>query len=292
MKTEIEQRTAVGSLIKAAANALAAVGIETALLDAELLMAKAAGVTRAQVLSGYIEAGPAVIARYGEFVARRSAREPLAYIVGHKEFFSLDFEVTPAVLIPRPETETLVATALEVIAGRREALVLDLGTGSGAVAIAIAANTPSAVKVIATDVSKAVLEVARRNAARLGCAGRIEFVEGDCWEALAASELDRQFDLVASNPPYVEAASLESLEPEIRDFEPRIALTDGADGLAFFRRIARGIGAVLKPGGEVLVEIGAGQAEPVLRLFREAGCLEAVAIRDLSGTERVIRARF
>ena len=292
MKTEIEQRTAVGSLIKAAANALAAVGIETALLDAELLMAKAAGVTRAQVLSGYIEAGPAVIARYGEFVARRSAREPLAYIVGHKEFFSLDFEVTPAVLIPRPETETLVATALEVIAGRREALVLDLGTGSGAVAIAIAANTPSAVKVIATDVSKAVLEVARRNAARLGCAGRIEFVEGDCWEALAASESDRQFDLVASNPPYVETASLESLEPEIRDFEPRIALTDGADGLEFYRRIASGIRGILKPRGELLVEIGAGQAEPVLRLFREAGCLEAVAIRDLSGTERVIRARF
>ncbi len=143
-------------------------------------MAYAAGATRAQVLSGSVEITDRAVARYGEYVARRAAREPLAYIVGHKEFFSLDFVVTPDVLIPRPETETLVAAALEIAAGCPECLMLDIGTGSGAIAIAVAANAPNAT-VTATDISKESLEVARINAERLECADRIEFRRGDCW---------------------------------------------------------------------------------------------------------------
>jgi len=293
MKMEATEPSAsVRSLIRAAAQMLEARGVKSAMLDAEILMAEAAGVSRARVLaetrSDSAALSPRVVARFGEYVARRAAREPLAYIVGRKEFFSLDFEVTRSVLIPRPETEILVAAALEFISGQPEARVLDIGTGSGAIAIAIAANAPG-VRIVATDISKESLEVAYRNAERLGVASRIEFRHGDCWAALDGGAPMR-FDLMVSNPPYVEDARLDALAPEIREHEPRLALTGGPDGLDFYRRILGSAAKFIRPGGELMVEVGAGQAASVIDMCREAGCTGAVAIRDLAGIERVVRA--
>jgi release factor glutamine methyltransferase len=193
------------------------------------------------------------------------------------------------VLIPRPETELLVATALQAIAAKPRAAVLDIGTGSGAIAIAIAVNVPGA-RVAATDVSMAALAVARRNAESLGCAGRLEFTLGDCFARLTCSH--PKFDLIVSNPPYIPAHELARLEPEVARFEPGVALAGGKDGLEFYRRIAREVGSYLGGGGEVIVEVGAGQAGQVANLLSAGGCRVLEVLRDLSGHERVVRARL
>ena len=267
-----------GSLI------LTAAGIDSARLDAEVLLAYACGASRAALIAGlHIDADAA--AKFRQMIARRESREPLAYIIGRKEFFSLDFEVTPAVLIPRPETETLVEAALKFLATRREPRVLDIGTGSGAIAIAIAMNAPTA-RIIATDITKEALEVARRNAIRHEREDRIEFVRADLFP-----DADSRFDLIVSNPPYVAEADLESLQPEIRLHEPRPALVDGGDGFDFYRSIAADSRSRLNPDGAVMVEIGAGQAFAVEALFRRAGFSNIDAVRDLARIERVIRAR-
>ncbi len=290
MKPHLEQSADLAALIDAAVQALVAAEISTARLDAEVLMAEAAGVSRAAVVSGSLVPDAAIVTRWADFIARRCAREPLAYIVGHKEFFSLDFQVTPAVLIPRPETETLVAASLAAIADRAASLVADLGTGSGAIAVAISANAPGA-RVVATDISQAVLEVARCNARRHRCADRVEFRLGDCFEALRDDNLEGRFDLVVSNPPYVADREIAALAPEVAEFEPRAALAGGADGLDFYRRIVPRVPAFLKPQGELMVEVGAGQAARVIEICRAAGLVEAAAIGDLTGIERVVRAR-
>ncbi len=171
-------------------------------------------------------------------VARREAREPLAYIVGQREFFSLEFAVSPGVLIPRPETETVVEAALEFMRTSPSAKVLDIGTGSGAIAVAIANNAPVA-QIVALDISKVSLEIAAENARRHRCADRIAFVQSDCFSALDGSQLRFDpFDLIVSNPPYIPEDELAALAPEVRDFEPRVALEGGRDGMEFYRRIA------------------------------------------------------
>jgi release factor glutamine methyltransferase len=206
---------------------------------------------------------------------------------GHDvEFFSLDFEVTPAVLIPRPETETLVEAALAFLASRKRARVLDIGTGSGAIAIAIVANAPEA-RMVATDISNAALEVARRNAIRHRCDARIDFVAGDLFP-----DSHSRFDLIVSNPPYIADADFHALAPEIRIYEPRQALVGGGDGLEFYRCIAAGCRSQLVREGAVIMEIGAGQAQTVKALFRSAGFSKIDSIRDLARIERVIRARI
>ena len=291
MKAELSQSStrAVGDILERAAKALADAGIESARLDAELLMAVASGLERIQVMTGAVEFTQDVLSRYQELVARRAGREPLAYIAGRREFFSLDLEVNPAVLIPRPETEVLVAAALEMMAERPRGAVLDLGTGSGAIAIALAANLPHA-QVVATDISERALEMAQRNAKRLGTYDVIEFRQGDCWEAIATSGY--RFDLVVSNPPYIEDGELNGLQPEVAKFEPRLALAGGADGLDFYRKICAGVREFLKPGGELMVEIGERQADSVVRLCRLAGCVETAVINDLAGCNRMVRARI
>jgi release factor glutamine methyltransferase len=271
--------------IDAAARILAAAGIDTARLDAELLMAAACGADRAAIVAGSCEPDSAGLARFEALVARRAQRVPLAYLTGHREFYGLDLTVSPAVLIPRPETETVVDAALGWLASRPEARVLDLGTGSGCIAIAIAANAPRA-RVVASDISAEALEVARANASRLRLAERIEFVFSDLFEALAGE----RFDLVVSNPPYVEDSA--ALAPEVERYEPRAALFAGADGLAFHRRMAAALGDHLASGGTALIEVGAGQAAAVAALMRTAGAIETVVTRDLAGVERVVQARF
>jgi len=280
-------RAAAAAMADARAR-LARAGVQSARLDAELLLAAAAGVSRAAVIANAARIDADVLDRFEAMVTRRAAREPLAYIVGRREFFSLDLMVRPGVLIPRPETETAVEAALDFLRTHPAAYVLDIGTGSGAIAIAIAANAPEA-RVVAVDISKVSLEIAAGNTARHRCEHRIAFLEGDCFSALDAD--GTPFDLIVSNPPYIARSEIAALEPEVRDFEPGIALEGGSDGMDFYRRIAAGLARWLAPGGEVILEIGADQAGAVAAMMHGAGCSATKRLRDLAGVDRVVRAR-
>jgi release factor glutamine methyltransferase len=286
MDPVLDRAVSIGELLDGAADALRRAGTETARLDAEVMLAVACGRSRAEVLSGAAVPGPDARARFRAMLTRRAEREPLAYIVGHKEFFSLDFEVTPAVLIPRPETETLVEAALKFVAAHPQAHVLDIGTGSGAIAVAIAANAPRA-RLTATDISESALDVARRNAASHRCAERIDFVRADLFPPARS-----KFDLIISNPPYIPSAAIAALEPEIERYEPRAALDGGIDGLRCYRTIAAGATRHLASGGAVMVEVGAGQAAGVVALFPRAQFSKIDTVRDLAGIERVVRAQM
>ncbi|ARP88838.1 peptide chain release factor N(5)-glutamine methyltransferase [Bordetella genomosp. 9] len=212
--------------------------------------------------------------------ARRAAGEPMAYLVGQREFMGHMFKVTPDVLIPRPETELLVQAALEWLQGFESVSVLDLGTGSGAIAISIALARPD-VAVLATDRSVKALKVAAENAVRLGA--HLHFAAGDWYEALTA---EQKFDVIVSNPPYISREDPHLEKGDLR-FEPRLALTDDADGLDALRVIIGGARAHLKPGGVLWVEHGWDQAEAVRRLLAEAGLRGVDSRRDLAGIERI-----
>ena len=286
----------VGDALRAAASRLRASGSRSPRLDAELLLASALAVPRAELLRDPGRAlSPDAAARFEELLARRIAREPVAYILGRRAFRTIDLEVTPDVLIPRPETETLVEVALEALAAmpiagpdpEDEPLALDIGTGSGCVALALAAEDPF-VRFVATEVDPGALAVARRNAAHLGLARRVEFVLSD----LFADVGERPFDLVVSNPPYIPADEYVALEPNVRDYEPRLALYGGVDGLDFYRRLVPGAALLLRPGGTLAFEVGAGQADDVAAIIDAAGAYEAPERRsDLSGVARVVFAR-
>jgi release factor glutamine methyltransferase len=278
-------------LLVAATRDLQGVGIENPRLEAEVLLAEALQTSRATVLANSQRAIDSVAhARFAAMLSRRTAREPLAYIAGHKEFFSLDLEVTPEVLIPRPETETLVAAALEWLSSYPASRVLDIGTGSGTIALALAANAPSAI-VTAADISAAALEVARRNAARL-LEGRILFCQANCFEVMDGGEDLGSFALIVSNPPYIPDAEIAELQPEIADWEPRLALGGGPDGLYFYRRIAQGLRAHLAPGGALILEAGDNQANAIASILSAAGLTRIELVRDLAGIARVIRAAY
>jgi release factor glutamine methyltransferase len=259
-------------------------GIPTARLDAELLAAQAFGRSRVEL---YVHFDQPLCERelvdYRGFVERRLAGESVAYILGRKEFWSLDLAVGPAVLVPRPDTETLVEQALELLralpAGPRR--VADLGTGSGAIALALKHERPDD-EVVAVDISAPALTAARANAERLGLDVRFEL--GDLTAPLAG--MDR-FDLVVSNPPYIPTADLDGLAAEVRR-EPRLALDGGVDGLAVVRRLAADVTQVLLPGGALAVEIGAGQAEAASEILRRHGYAGVGSRRDLGGIERVV----
>jgi release factor glutamine methyltransferase len=274
--------------IDKASRRLADAGIESARLDAELLMAAAAGVSREAVITGSIELSPAILKKFDAMVARREKREPVAYIVGRKEFYSLDFEVTPAVLIPRPETEFVVSAALEFIAGTPDACVLDIGTGSGAIAIAIAVNAAHAC-VTAVDISADAIAVASRNARRHRVEDRLTLRRADCFDVLDGPALGL-FDVIVSNPPYLDDAEIVSLEADVRGFEPRVAMSAGAGGLDILRKIAAGAPEHLAHGGELIVEVAAGQVAAVAKLVEEAGLRVVSVINDFAGHPRVVVA--
>lgn len=279
------------NLLNDAVAALVKAGVENARLDAELMLACAAGVSRVRVIAGDVALDEAARRAYAALVERRVAREPLAYILGRKEFYSLDFEVTPAVLIPRPETETLVAAALADLAARPAARVLDLGTGSGAIALAIAVHAPHAA-IVASDISPAALAVARRNAARLGLADRVAFRHADCFDVRDGGVALGRFDLIVTNPPYIVDAEVATLQPEVARWEPRLALAGGPDGLGFYRRLAAHLPDYLSVEGRLIVEIGEGQDDAVTVILRAAGGGLVERLRDLSGLVRVLTARF
>jgi release factor glutamine methyltransferase len=230
-------------------------------------------------------------------VARRAAREPLQYLTGVQEFWSLSFHVTPAVLIPRPETEAIVETFLR-LNRRPDPLVLDVGTGSGCLAVAVAREVPGA-RVLACDRSEGALAVARDNAGRHGVADRIRFERGDLLDAFRPAGVAGQADFILCNPPYVPEGALAGLSPEVRDHEPRAALVAGSDGLDVHRRLAAGAAGFLRPagvdgaGGRLIVEFGFGQEAGIRAVYAPAAGWTVVEVRaDLAGIPRlaVLRA--
>jgi release factor glutamine methyltransferase len=272
-------------------------GIETARLDAECLVAAGLGCPRWHlILEPTRRLSPAEFSRILRLLQRRERREPLAYVLGVREFWSLPMAVSAGVLVPRPETETLVEAALaawgEMKATSREAgpTIVELCTGSGAVAIALATELPAA-RVLATDVSWRALRVARANATRHGVAERIEFLRGDLWRAVNGQTPAGSVDLVAANPPYIRSPELATLMPEVQ-WEPRLALDGGADGLRVLRQIVASSPDRIRPGGFLLLEVGTDQAEAVGALLAASGRFEPARLRlDLAGRPRVVVAR-
>lgn len=255
-------------------------------VDGELLLAEALGRSRGWLYAHPEAAVPAPArARFETLLARRQAGEPVAYLLARQGFWSLELEVGPATLIPRPETECLVELALARLPVGQPLRVADLGTGSGAIALALARERPQA-RLVATDASAEALTVARRNAARLGL-GRVEFREGD-WLVPLAQE---RFDLIASNPPYIEQDDPHLAQGDLR-FEPPAALASGADGLDAIRVIVRDAGRHLHPGGWLLLEHGWRQGAAVRALLEVAGFTEVATERDLEGRDRVSLGRW
>jgi len=289
--TARESRTLRGALIEAA-ELLRGAGIESAHLDAEVLLCHVLRIEQAEF---YLGVDSAIRIederRVRELLLRRVKREPLAYITGRKEFWSLDFAVTPDVLIPRPDTELLVELTLERAQWypcQSSLRILDVGTGSGAIAISLAKELPEA-QIWAVDVSAAALKIARVNSARHGVASRIRFLQGDLFEPV--SEPEKSFDVIVSNPPYIRSGELSELAPEIRDWEPTIALDGGPDGLATYRRIVDKASRYLVPGGHVLLEIGDETDKAVAELAARAGDYGTASVhQDYAGKDRVIAA--
>lgn len=282
----------MASLAREGAVVLAKAGVGAPALDAEVLLAHVLGVDRARLhASPEDEAREEDAARYRDLVARRASRVPLQHLTGVQEFWSLRFHVTPAVMIPRPESETLVEAFLRHN-DRPDPVVVDIGTGSGCLAIAVAHEAPGAL-VHATDVSEEALMVARQNASNLDVGGRIAFYRGDLFEPLEGLGLEGQVDFILSNPPYIGEGDLAALEPEVRDHDPRAALTPGPDGLAIHRRLEGEAPRFLKPGGWLIAEIGMGQEGPLRRIYGESGSGMSIVevVPDLAGIPRALVAR-
>jgi release factor glutamine methyltransferase len=282
----------VSAVLREASRRLISAGIASGALDAEVLLGHVLSAGREQmVLAANTTLTHTDLRAYERLLARRLKREPAAYITGKREFWSLEFHVTPDVLIPRPETETLVEVALKSARdfGSAEPLrIIDLGTGSGAIAVALAAELANA-EIWATDVSAAALSVARDNARRNHVADKIQFVAGDLLGEINRAE---PFHLIVSNPPYISSADIDALEPEVSHWEPRAALDGGPDGLDYYRRIAAQAFHYLAPSSVLAVEIGAGMGEAVAALFKQAAdCYDVTVQKDYAGKQRVVVAR-
>ena len=281
----------LGDRVARAREAIAAAGIrpEDASLDAEVLARKLLACDRAGFVVRLRDEEPGDFAdAYRALVARRCRREPIAYILGEREFWGLPFEVTPDVLIPRPETELIVEEALELFpAGQPPGVIVDAGTGSGCLAVALALEFEHA-RVIATDISGPALAVARRNAARNGAGHRIDFREGNLLEPVMETA-----DLIVSNPPYVASGDEAGLVPEVRDHEPHVALFGGGDdGLTMVERVVREAPALLRPGGHLVFEFGFGQEVEVEALVKRSRALTLLDLkRDIQGIARTAVAR-
>jgi release factor glutamine methyltransferase len=282
MKTQ--ELSAVRPLLEAATRCLGAAAVETPRLDARLLMSAASG-RSLEALVAEPERGLSAdeCRRFDALIARRLQREPVARILGQREFWSLPFRLDPATLVPRPESETLVEAALELAgAGGCSLKVLDLGTGSGCLLLAVL-HACAGAEGIGVDLSEAACGIARENAAALGLSARARFFVGD-WDAA----LEARFDLVLANPPYIPEGEIPGLAPEVARFEPRLALAGGPDGLACYRALAPVLRHRLAAGGHALVELGAGQGNAVAGLMVGAGLHVFSRRMDLAGNERCL----
>jgi release factor glutamine methyltransferase len=286
--------TTVRDLLASASERLRSRGIPEPDSDAEWLLAHLLGIgpaeLKANVLASVDEDRRA---RFEEFVVRRLTREPVQYITGVAGFYGLNIHVDRRVLIPRPETETTVDAALEEFARtpRSRPNALDLGTGSGCIAIALAKNMKARGMVWAADISIDAIEVAQENAERCGVRAKMGFLIGDLWEALEGVLGFHSLDLVVSNPPYVSAGELGTLQPEVRDYEPITALDAGSDPQRYFREIISGARDALRGGGSLVLEVGAGQAPAVAARMGEHGYRDIAVRKDMLGVERVVRGR-
>ncbi len=280
------QTWTIGEVLEWTTRDFASRGIESPRLDAELIVAEALGVDRVGL---YLDLHRPLLkeerSAIRPLVARRREREPVAYIVGRRDFYGRRFHVTPDVLIPRPDTEALVDHALPCIPADADCRVLDVGTGSGVIAITIAAERPRTM-VTATDISEAALRVAQENARRIGCADRISFEQIDLLDPKA------RYDVVVSNPPYVSRSELAALQAEIREHEPLSALEAGEEGLDVIQALLATAPRAMTAGGDLLIEVGAGQASKVAELAERQGAWTLVAIHpDLNRIERVVHLR-
>lgn len=264
-------------------------GSETPRLDAEILLAHSRGCQRIDLYVHFDE--PLTEderAMMRDLVQRRAQAEPVAYLVGHREFFGLDFRVTRDVFIPRPDTETLVMELLERAKPLEEPRILDVCTGSGCISVAAAVNLPAA-RIMAVELSEAALAIAQENAARHEVSERIRFLQGDLFAPFAD---DNRFDVIASNPPYIAESEIASLQADVRQHEPRLALDGGPAGLVIIRKLVEQGIERLVPGGSLLMEIGSEQAEAVTQLLQDHGGYTDIGVRnDLGGRARVVYAR-
>lgn len=273
-----------------ARDALKAAGIENAEREAGWLLAHALRLSYTEFFTSpdrmLISAHAA---QAWTSIERRAAREPLQYILGTQDFRGLDIVVTPDVLIPRPETELVVEEAARVIGTGGRPVVADVGTGSGCIAVALAKASPHAT-ICATDISWAALVIARRNALQHDVGGRVKFLQADLLEPLAAS-VEGIFDTIVSNPPYIPDGEMEAMQPEVAQFEPRLALAAGADGLTYYRRLLKAAPVLLKRGGHLVVELGFGQSDTVTALAEKARLQVLRCRKDDAGIERVLVLR-
>jgi release factor glutamine methyltransferase len=269
---------------------LAAAGIANARLDAEVLLCHTLGKDRAWLLAHMPDAlGDEDLRLFEQTGKRRAAREPLQYITGKQEFWGLEFLVTPDVLIPRPETELILESIARPGEDRNRLLrIIDLCTGSGCIAVSLAKELPQA-RILATDKSSRALSIAGENARRHGVADSIRFFEGDLFVPLEELDIHGQVDIIAANPPYVPSVDYGTLQPEVRDYEPEMALFAGPDGTEVHRRILEEAPAFLKKHGMLIMEMGAGQADMLVQMARQAGSYHPPEIlKDLAGIDRVI----
>lgn len=272
----------LGSLVAEGTRRLVTAGVPSPRLDAELLLAEAAGLDRAALIREPEKTlTEAAVASYRESIDRRAAWEPVAYLLGRKDFFGREFRVTRDVLIPRPDTETAVEALLDLLPP--EALVLDIGTGSGAIAVTIAAEQASC-RVTATDISAAALEAAEQNSMALRTASRVRFLQCDLFPSVTT-----RFDALVSNPPYIGIS--EALPPGVAKYEPPLALYGGEDGLDIIRQILGRAPVYLNPGAPVVLEIGDRQGDTVRELAAKLGYGSIEILKDLAGSDRVLRCR-
>jgi release factor glutamine methyltransferase len=279
------------ALLRDAAVALTAAGIDNARFEARLLLAHAAGVTIEWLVAHGDEAPPpSVVEALRALTARRIRREPMAYVTGEREFWGLPFKVSPAVLVPRPDSETLIEAALALMPGRTEPWrIVDLGVGSGCLLLTLLREFPNA-RGVGLDASAEALSVAQYNADALGVGARTHLVRGD-WRLQGwAGQLGGPFDLLVSNPPYIETEAIDGLMPEVARFEPRLALDGGGDGLAAYRIIADQAAGLVVHGGRVLIEAGEGQATDISKLLSAAGFAVGGPWKDLGGIDRIVPA--
>ena len=273
----------IGAILKWSEQYFGSHGAETPRLDAEVLLSHLLGQKRIFLYVHFDQPLTAEeLARYREMVKRRAAGEPVAYICGEKEFMGLAFKVTPAVLVPQPDTETLVEAAIERLKGKENARIADVCTGSGAIALALV-HYMSESSVATTDISAEALAIAKENAEALGLSERVEFFVGD----LLAPISGKTFDAIVSNPPYIPSADIDGLPREVRA-EPKLALDGGADGLDFYRRLVGESAALLNDGGFLAVECGDTQAGAIVEIAATGGFGKTEIVHDLADKERVV----
>ena len=281
-----KDRWTIGRVLSWTKQYFADKGVEQARLDAEVLLSHVLGMDRLHLYVRFDQPLlPEELAAFRAMVLRRAAREPVAYILGCKEFMGLEFFVSPDVLVPRPDTELLVEACETRLQETQEASILEIGPGSGAVVISLLKRQPQW-QAAAVELSPQAAQMVRKNAKRHEVETRLQLYEGDLFAPVAG----RQFDAIVSNPPYIPEADLAGLQPEVH-CEPRMALAGGVDGLDFYRRLVQEGGDYVRPGGWLLLEVGIGQAKEVAQLGAQSGWLVEAILQDYAGIERVVALR-